>query len=236
MKTRLGNKNGYFFEICKCSNFNGLMTLILELKIWPQMTPNNVRAFLNFLFIVNFSLVSIWKKLKASIILPSVSPSTSGTFRSEGPDKRTKTVLTFVSTSGISIFWNWSFLHSRLSNWIDKFGLLIYIGFRSSAYTLSITHHLWLINYESVIGSSPKSQVHRVFQVHFSQFLDDRKVLCLYKWTYGCLFFMPKGENKWNQTVTHHFSAFGLIPVPLYILEFSWKYHFFVKKWFILYL
>ena len=76
-------------------------------------------------------------------------------------------------------FWNWSFLYSRLSNWIDKFGLLIYIGFRSSAYTLSITHHLWLINYESVIGSSPKSQVHRVFQVHFSQFLDDRKVLCL---------------------------------------------------------
>ena len=139
--------------------------------------------------------------------------------RPSSPDKRTKTVLTFVSTSGISIFWNWSFLHSRLSNWIDKFGLLIYIGFRSSAYTLSITHHLWLINYESVIGSSPKSQVHRVFQVHFSQFLDDRKVLCLYKWTYGCLFFMPKGENKWNQTVTHHFSAFDLIHRPFI---YSW--------------
>ena len=144
------------------------MTLTLKVKNWPEMTLNDFRAFLDLLFVLNFCLASIWKELKTSITPPSVSPSRSGTLRSEGPDKRTKTVLTFVSTSGISIFWNWSFLHSRLSNWIDKFGLLIYIGFRSSAYTLSITHHLWLINYDSVIGSSPKSQVHRVFQVHFS--------------------------------------------------------------------
>ena len=75
IKTKLGNKNGYFFEICKRSNFNSHMTLTWEVIVWPQMTSYNFRAFLNFLFIVNFSLVSIWKKLKTSITSPSVFSS-----------------------------------------------------------------------------------------------------------------------------------------------------------------
>ena len=40
---------------------------------------------------------------------------------------------------------------------------------------------------------------------------------------------MPKGENKWNQTVSQNFSTLGLIREPLYISskpEFSPKWNF----------
>lgn len=41
---------------------------------------------------------------------------------------------------------------------------------------------------------------------------------------------MPKGENKWNQTVTHHFSEFDLIHGTLYFLNFHVIINF-RQKW-----
>jgi len=134
--------------------------LILNDPKWPRWRWSKIsfkHSLTVFLFLISVLLPSgrSWKKFifKTCPRFGAIRPDVLD----DPTDKWTRTVLTFVSTSGMISFLELvsSFFCSRLSNWIDKFGLLIYIGFRSSAYTLSslsITHHLWLINYHS--GSS----------------------------------------------------------------------------------